>query len=694
MTSESFRSRVFQYIRDHPFLLDLNKIEQNNKLIEAFGITDEKTQALIKTYKSEYFNELEFARFDEQMRREREAKQETIDIDTPKKRVSRKYAKVMAKLQPYEKVVKCPHCPGLYANEVMRFVGFRGYKDRNGVCTLDIKGKIYEGEAHPPPIVPVTNINRDNLMRLTSKTKEELGSRFYLGILKYEVELMVLIFTLRQMGYENIALLMARGHGKTYIWAWTDQLRLKHFQYNIIMLSETNTRLKVGNWIYVWALRNNYLKDPEKFSRKSTYQHFEILNGNRMDIYKFSKEDVVGDHDAVLKCDDIVKRKWRERPTENEKMINHFQSNINYIIRAGFELTGTCKFEGDPIHHIISTIEDMIVIKQSPFIACEHGNRNEDGTYDPCEICRDLCLLAPEIHSYDSLIKKMYEDFEAWFAEMMQNPHPMKGGMVDEEECQYVKRPHWTDLQKICIGVDSTEADLDSTDMCGIVSCAMYKDTKLPEFVFIDADVRKMPFRNLYERNTHKLKSRGIIETISFFVEYYEKNYPNVQILIAIERAGGGLFIIKEARQSKISWFKYVISEVDKSKKGYAKASTYGIKHTKEKTGRVFSELRYPIKEGQVKFAENLFGSVFVRQVCTFPKGKYDDGVDAGGMAKDELLKRWTPPKPTDIKPRQVVLQEKVEAKAIEAFKEMAQPYLKDRKRAKLKNRYHRSLYR
>ncbi|MFW9971325.1 MAG: hypothetical protein ACFFDF_14120 [Candidatus Odinarchaeota archaeon] len=691
MLGESLRSRVFRYMRDHPFIDDLSKEEQNKNLIAAFGAIDKKAQALLKTYKSEYYNEIEFARFEEQQRQELMKQQpKEFEAKTRKARITTKIGKLQARLQSWDRKVKCPHCPGVYANEVMKFVGFRGNVDKNGICHLDIKGKEFQGEAWPPPVVPVRSENRANLMRLTGKNREELGSRFYLGILQYEVEYMTLIFILRLMGYENIALLIARGMGKTYIFAWDDQLGLKHFNRNVMMLSETNARKKVGNWIYVWALRNKYLKDPEKFARKSTYQHFELVNGARMDIYQYSNEELVGEHDYLLKMDDIVKRKWREKPTENQKMIDHFQSNINFIIRSGLELAGTRKFEGDVLEHIITTVEDMIVIKQSPFIECPHGNLNDDGTYDPCDICKDLCLLAPEIHGYDGLIKKMYEDFEKWYAEMMQNPKTMKGGMVEEEDIIYVKRAHWVELSHIVIGVDSTEADLDSTDMCGIVSCGMYKGTEVPEFVFLDADVRKMPFRNLYKKDKHtgekKLISRGIIETIDLFCRNYEKEFPNVHILIAIERKGGGLFIIKEARNNKLWWFSKVIGEKKKDKKGVDLPTRYGIDHSKEKVARVFSELRYPIKEAQVKFYEGLFGSILVQQICTFPKGKYDDGADAAGMAKDEALKRWTPP--TEIyKPRELFQMEKREQKAIEDFKLRSEPYLADQQKALRKRR-------
>jgi hypothetical protein len=668
MATVSLRKQVFQYIMDHPSLLKLDKKGQNIELCEAFGAIGENEQNIIKQYKAQYFSELEFAKFEAEHPELQISKKDIVINKNKKKKV-----KPSSKLIPWDKKVKCSHCPGVYANEVMKFVGFRGSIDPNGICHLDMKGSEHQGEAWPPPIIPVSNINRDNLIRLTGRGRRELGSRFFLGILKYEVEIMTLIFMLRGMGYENIALLMPRGHGKTYIFDWDDQIGLKHFSNNYMMLSETNARKKVGNWVYVWALRNEYLKDPEKFARKSTYQHFEMLNGNRMDIYKFSEEDLVGEHDYILKLDDCVKRKWRERPTENQKMIDHWQSNINFIIRSGLEIAGTRKFEGDVIEHIIDTIEDIVVIKMSPFIECPHDNLNTDGTYDACEICQDLALLAPEIHSYDSLMKKMYEDFEAWYAEMMQNPHPMEGGMVDEKDIQYTNRPFWKDVQMICISVDSTEADLESTDMCGIVGTAMLKDTKLPEFIVLDADVRKMPFHT-----TTDIKGeihRGIMETIELFVRNYVINFPNVPIIIAIETQGGGLFIIKEAREYHLSWFNFIISEKDKIQKGYHDAPKYGIRHSKEKVARVFSELRYPIKEGQVKFDHGLFGSVLIRQICTFPKGKYDDGVDSCGMGKDELLKRWYPPGKFR-KTRDMKKQEKDQTKHAKAFREtMMEPW-------------------
>ncbi len=258
-------------------------------------------------------------------------------------------------------------------------------------------------------------------------------------------------------------------------------------------------------------------------------------------------------------------------------------------------------------------------------------------------------LIAPELYSLEFFEAESIADFESYMAEYMQKPTSMEGGMVNENDIKYVDRPFWKEVQAICIGVDSTESDLDSTDMCGIVSCAMLKTSKkknYPEFVFLDADVRKMPFRTLevVDPNGNITIHRGIMETISFFIEQYEAQYLHVTLYIAIERQGGGIFLIKEAynNRDKWPWVLYLIGEKKKDKRPQDMGlKEIGIKHTQQKVARIFSELRYPIKQGYVKFAKNLFGSIFIRQVLTYPKGKWDDGPDAGGMAKDECAKRW-----------------------------------------------------
>jgi len=412
---------------------------------------------------------------------------------------------------------------------------------------------------------------------------------------------------------------MARGMGKTYIFAWDDQIGLKHFDRNIMMLSETNARKKVGNWIYVWALRNEYLKDPEKFARKSTYQHFELINGARMDIYKYSDEDLVGEHDYILKLDDCVKRKWRERPTENQKMIDHFQSNINFIIRSGLELAGTCKFEGDLIHHIITNIEDIVVIKQSPFIECKHGNLNDDGTYDECDICKDLALLAPEIHSHDDLMKKKREDLEAWWAEMMQNPHPMEGGVWDSVFTQFeLETPYVRHYDLFFIYIDRATTLNKTSNLTGCVMGVRELKTKK---------------RIVTHDYTDKTSFNDLLVLINKRVIEFHNKYPHMGIVLIIEKQGGGDdFYTMVMTQN---YFEDGGELMENRIREYA--GIIMIQSAGSKKNRIKDRLYAPITNGRIVFLDSLRKSLLVQSILRYPRCKYFDAIDALAIGDFEI---------------------------------------------------------
>lgn len=687
----SLRAKVFRWFENHP--KEVYKRSCAN-LYDAFEAVSDEDQMYLRVCKRDYV--------DTATDYWGTSKAKSLKGTGKKKE---KKQKKEPDFRRYEERVPCPHCPGMYANEITKFIGFRGelHKKRHPkgsmveVAFLDIKGEVCEGEAFPRPVVPVSrNRNLDNLMRLTGKTEQEIGHKYYIGILRYEIEIMTLIFTLREMGYENIQVLMPRGHGKTYMECWESQIDMKWFQENIMLLSETNARLKVGNWIYVWALQNGYLKDPEKFARKMTYQHFVLLNEARMDIYKFSKEELVGEHDYKIKLDDTVKKKWRSRPTENEKMIEHFQSNINMIIRTGLEDFGTRKYEGDPLQHRHEHIKDIVVIKRSPFIKCPHENLNSQDTYDPCSICGDLALLAPEIHGYYDLIDKMEEDYDAWYSEMMQDPHPKEGGMVEERDICYKRMPFFADTKLVGIGVDVAENWDDSllADMSAVITCAMSFEVEEDKkqhrrFTFLTEDVRRMPFRTTVDKHDHE--TRGIIETIDKAVKFLQENFINVSIIIAIERNGPGIVLIEQILREwrDWPWYRKIISSKTEAvkwiKQGKANVPL-GISHPTEKIPRINSELRHSIKQGQTRFTYNLEDTTFMTQLLSFPKGKHDDGPDAGGMIKDELNKRWTTHHNRDPKEDPDLTRVKRNAKA--KFQDMEEPWKKIQASASRKNQY------
>lgn len=667
----SLRAKVFQYFRDHP-----NEVSKRScrELYNTFKVKSKHDKQNLRSYKTNYKNIL-FGWV-------RDQKNKVIDpsnIPTKNRYIpNKKKERFTPSMVLYQNKVKCPHCPGLFANEVMKFVGFRGFKDEDGVCHLDIKGDVYEGEAHPPPIAPVTQNNRANLERMIGK---KVGSNVFLGILKYELEVMVLIFFLINMGYVNIVILMPRGHGKTYINAWFDQLDMKYFNQNIMMLSVTNAKLKVGNWIYLWAVKHNYLKNPEKYARINTYQHFELINGMRMDIYDYMDKKLVGEHDVKLVMDDIVSKNWRNKPTDNERAKDQFQSNINYIIRTAKVTFGTRKFEGDPLQYLMEVVEDIIIIIMSPFIECEHGNLNDQGTFDPCMICKDDALLAPELHSHDELMRKMEENYEAWFSEMMQNPHPRLGGMVDDSDLQWVPtRPFFTEVDRVGIGVDCAWTEGETSDMTGIVS--MTSSNERREFTVIAQDCGKFPMRNVVKDGKINL---GIFERIQRQFNFLKLNYPGKQIIVAIERNDAGKVIIDQARREmgEFTFAKYIVED---SAPAYQKRRAknpdtpikLGITHSTEKVARIFGELQHSIKKGKVKFWDVVYGTELITQIVTYPKSRYDDGVDACGMIKDQLNMRHFEDDTKSVRDAIIRQYKDIKKKEYEEawMKTMAEPWL------------------
>lgn len=618
---------------------------------------------------------------------------------------NRKEQKITTEITPYSKLVQCPHCPGAYANEIIKFVGFRGRLEVKQhpkgkmvqFASMNIQGMEYPGEVHPKPIVPVTKQNRDNLMSLTGLTREQLGRQYFIGILEYEVEILTLLFTLRGMGYTNFMVLMARGVGKTYMEDWENAFGMKYFKENILLLSESDAMLKVGNWIYMWAFSNKYLVGSTKHAKQSTYQHFTLKNDAQLDIYRYMDKRTVGMHDIKIVGDDVVNLDWRNRPADNQRAIDHFASNLNNMIRTGLIIWGTRKYEGDLLQYFMDTIEDLVIIKQSPFIRCqcEESNINPQGTYNPCPICRDLCLLAPEIHSYIEYMQKMEENYESWYAEQMQDPHPRAGGMVEEDDIYYENTPSRKDVKMCGIGVDVAKVWEDTmlSDMTAVIGCIMWgevDDNKIEHrrFTFNKEDVRRMPYRTTKDRKGKLI--RGIIETIDKQWNWYKKYYPDKPCIIAIERDGPGITLIEEIMRLRPKWVRSILADkgqaVKWNKEGRANVAL-GINHAgMEKVARIFGGLRHSIKEDEVtgrhqtSFTFNMEDTILMTQLLSFPKGKHDDGPDAAEMVKSELNRRWSAKKKhrNILTERMIKKQEKMKKE----WEATQYPWLAQKKRA------------
>jgi hypothetical protein len=511
------------------------------------------------------------------------------------------------------------------------FKEFVGYVDENGI--------IREGKAFPPPI-------------------DEKGQ--YLGILKHELRAFRKAWRWIKSGY---MIKWPRGYGKTYIFTWFIEFTLEKLGWPWLYLSSTAILSDVAYWIYKWALRNDLIRKAIKGGKHNTYTQFELKSGGLLRIFEYLGEELVGQHGWYIAMDDIVKKKWENKPTDNAKAKRQWNFSINFIKRMGLLIAGTRKYQGDPLEYLEASlkIKGMKIDTKTPYMM---DGRFPDWVPIMDEVTGREKLWVPELYTWEELEDKKYynedpdvDPYLAFQAEMMQNPLPRVGGLCENEDLRFVQgKPHFVDdyIQLIGIGVDIAWTEGELSDNTGIVSCTMGSvklDNEIVDklFTFLKADIGRMPVRNRIDRDTGEILKYGILEVIQMHFVFLRKYYPGIHVIIAIERNAGGIMLIDQARRESdiFTFADYIIEDSSPAyrNKRHKNSNTpirLGITHSKEKVARIFGELQHSIKSHQTVFLQSLWGGPFIEEIVTFPKARYDDGVDAGGMIKDELSRRYS----------------------------------------------------
>jgi hypothetical protein len=134
---------------------------------------------------------------------------------------------------------------------------------------------------------------------------------------------------------------------------------------------------------------------------------------------------------------------------------------------------------------------------------------------------------------------------------------------------------------------------------------------------------------------------------------------------------------MKVAQRERFWWLKYCVSDKLEAVKWTREGDTnikLGITHKKNKIVRIFGELRHSIQTHETRFDWICEATTFMAQLLAFPKGKYDDGPDACGMIKDELLRRWRPKRILRRKEAPAAKVKRLQAE--KRFKESKEPWL------------------
>ena len=598
------------------------------------------------------------------------------------------------------------------------FVGYRGYLDNKGYPIIDLsytpkyierdmQGNIVKtititkhieiilrkqgfevireyhhpynpGTAHPPPI-------------------DEKGNE--LGILPHEVEGFKKI---RKYLRTGIMFKWPRGFGKTYLATWFIEWSMLRLGYPWLYLSETAIMNDVAYWIWQWAKKQNIIAHADKGDKQNTYTQFELKNGAVLRIFRYMDEAPTGQHGWYLALDDIIKKGWSDRPSDNDRSKRQWNYVHNYIRRKGVMIFGTRKFQGDTIEHLEVVVPKIHIEVKTPYVM--------KGEFPDWEIeydANDMELLwVPELYTHEALEEKKISIAEesdedpiiAWMTEMMQDPRPSAGGLCSPDDIDYARRPEFHEnVQMVGIGVDlSWEDEKPTSDMCAVISMVMHQieieKVWYKRFIAVRSDVYRMP---LYDTERDGVLHKGVFTIIGEHVAFLRRYYPHIPLIIAIERNSGGTIIIKVALRENFEWVGYIIPDRKEAVKIPTKGNTnipLGITHKKNKISRVYGELHNSIRYvdehlgHELQFEWALEGTTLITQLVGFPKLRHDDGPDATGMIKDELNARYKPKAPPRM-PREAAKMQKQLEKYGKEYQERAQPWMADVKRLKHQQR-------
>jgi len=487
------------------------------------------------------------------------------------------------------------------AEDFKEFVGY-----------VDDQGGVHEGQAFPPPI------NKDNE---------------YCGILGYELDAFKKLYS-----NKNAMLKWAREHGKTYIAAWFIEWSMSRFGEKWLYFSSTGIYIKVGNWIYRWATREGMIRKVTKHERQNTYTRFELINGAELQIHEYMQEKVVGEHGWNIAMDDIVKKKWQAKPSEEKKAENQWLYSLNYIGRKRLFIFGTRKFEGDLLEFLEDRVKNLCVDVRTPY-EMEGEFPNWKPKLDK-KTGKEI-LIAPELHTHEELDEKKDDDYDAFMAEEMQDPRPREGGEWTEDDIHTVMT--WGDIRlydMAAISVDPAWTIEEHSDYTGITVILKYRLGR--KFLVIRSVIKKMKTNTWIDRKG--VKHPGVLETVEELFQWVKATFIYLKaIIVPFEMNSGGTVMVQQAQTySDVYEFSSHIVEV---------------KHgpTDPKKDRISAELGAPIRKGNVLFLQEIADRCdnkddLMYQILMFPNLKNDDGVDSLGMGKDELNKHVRKDAPDSIR--------------------------------------------
>ena len=572
-----------------------------------------------------------------------EEKKNLIDLKKEEKRELKN-----KKVKGYKLVAVIPKAQW---QDFVEFVGFRGYYD-NGKAVIDhsfriekliindkaIETKVWTYPYHPGEAIPAP---------IDEMTGEEIG------ILWYQLEGFLFIEL-----HDNILILWARAHGKTWLLAWYIEWNMKHCKYKCMYLSITGVIDDVADWVFDWADLQGYLTSGTKklkgsrAVRRDTPISFSLKNGSKFKIFSVKDKKIRGKHGYTVFMDDVVEEGSETKPSYQIELQRRWNKTLKFMRRNKLVIVNTRVYMGDFIEFLMDQFATQYEIMRrnnpqdadkwklhldlrTPYMKGKDGDVIDDEGF-LLDVGKRV-LIAPELYNhayFDSLIAA---DKPSFMAEMMQDPSPLAGkrwkSVAYDSELK-----HMNNYEYMFFYVDRAFTAKTTSDYTGFLQGVREYTTGI---------------RTIINDFTDHWTLEQLAFIISKKVDLWHRQYEHMGIILIMEQQGGGDdFDAQISTRNHFTWHEDLEDTDEPNPFGYRVGETTPnfIRHLchrhletskGEKKKRIQDRLGAPIDNKVIRFLLPLKNSEVVLEVLDHPYNNKLDAIDA--LSFDHYLMEYYP---------------------------------------------------
>lgn len=475
-------------------------------------------------------------------------------------------------------------------------------------------------------------------------------------------------------------------YGAEYQWA------MQYKNMDVLLLGWTDRRKEVA--AYVYAFFNQYgLIETDK--RTSPF-HFRIKNGGKFDCYLITGKETLGMHavgkqerfmgltqverdelkvllgahnltgtlseeelDVFLKSregserflwisiDDpiditFMKERWREKELELR-----FDSTLYSIDPDKWSFTGTHKFQGDIFDFWRNKFKkDLATFISGPFkpdgsiLTPEMYTHPSVATYRadllPYQVDGKLKpILDKEGKKIPKTPKKCLDTIRrhigeyAYQSEWEQNPHPVTGEVWDHIETQlFLTPPIGLKHDLLIFTIDRATTLKETSDYTGCV-----------------LEMREIGTGNrvIFEDWTDNISFDKLLIDINDYIIPFRKGYEHVEIVIIVEKQGGGDDFVTMARNLRsFTRPNPITGEMETvANKIPEIAIIIEVHNMGEKTNRIRERCNPGILNGKLRILKRLVGCEVWNEILDFPNSAYFDAIDGVANVEHLIMERY-----------------------------------------------------